>query len=68
MKLYGIFDKNNNNKLLRYSQVLQGSMIYEKYDPETKTKHLVEEFCLADIEYSEENIGKSYNISTNSFE
>lgn len=68
MKLYAIFDKNNNNKLLRYSQVPQGSTIYQKYDPITKTKHTIEEFCLPDIEYSEENIGKNYNTSTNSFE
>ena len=68
MKLYGIFDINKNYKLLRYSQVEQGSSTYKVFDYPTKTFNEVKEVCLPNIEYSEEYIGKNYNPSTDSFE
>lgn len=67
MKLYGIFDKNQNYKLLRYSQLEQVESIYEDYNRETNTYFTVHEICLPDIEYSEDNIGRTYNIETQTF-
>ena len=68
MRLYGIFDLNSNYKLLRYSQVEQGTSTYNVFDYITKTSKEVIEVCLPNIEYSEEYIGKNYNQSTDSFE
>jgi hypothetical protein len=68
MKLYGIFDQNQNYKLLRYSTDEQTSRTYQQFDYSTKTYYEVKEICLPNIEYSEDNIGKSYNQSTNTFE
>jgi hypothetical protein len=68
MRLYGIFNLNDNCKLLRYSQVEQGTSTYKVFDYITKTFKEVTELCLPNIEYSEEHIGKNYNQSTDSFE
>jgi hypothetical protein len=68
MKLFGIFDKNNNYKLLRYSTDSQNNPPYISFDINTKNSFIVEEVCIPDIDYSETNIGRHYNISTNSFE
>lgn len=67
MKLYGIFDINQNYKLLRYSQLDQEERIYEEYDRETNTPHTIHEVCLPEIDYSEDNIGRTYNIDTQAF-
>jgi len=67
MKLYGIFDENKNYKLLRYSEVEQTSRTYQNFDYPTKTFYEVKEVCLPDIEYSEEYIGKNYNLNTQQF-
>lgn len=67
MKLYGIFDINQNYKLLRYSQLEQGESTYNSYDRETNTSYIVHEVCLPEIDYSEDNIGKTYNIETQTF-
>jgi hypothetical protein len=67
MKLFGIFDKNQNYKLLRYSQVEQLESIYDNYDRQTNTTHTIHEVCLPEIEYSESSIGKTYNIETQAF-
>lgn len=67
MKLYGIFDKNQNYKLLRYSQLEQVENIHEEYDRVTNTNVLIHEICLPDIDYSEDYIGKTYNIETQTF-
>lgn len=66
-KLYGIFDKNQNYKLLRYSTDEQTGGVYKHFDYATKTYYEVEEVCLPDIEFSEEYIGKNYNLTTKSF-
>ena len=67
MKLYGIFDKNQNYKLLRYSQLEQLENTYEEYDRYTNINVEVHEVCLPDIEYSEDSIGKTYNTETQTF-
>jgi hypothetical protein len=67
MKLFGIFDKNQNYKLLRYSQVEQLESVYEEYNRQTNTTYSIHEICLANIDYSEEYIGKTYNIETQTF-
>jgi hypothetical protein len=67
MKLFGIFDKNQNYKLLRYSQLEQLESIYEDYNRQTNTLHTIHEVCLPEIEYSEDSIGKTYNIETQTF-
>jgi len=68
MKYYGIFDQNNNHKLLRYSNAPQEGRSYRVFDILSKTYSEVTEICLPDIEYSVDNIGKHYNTQTNSFE
>jgi hypothetical protein len=67
MKLFGIFDLNQNYKLLRYSQLEQIDRICSEYDRDTNTYYEVHEVCLPEIDYSEENIGKTYNIETQTF-
>jgi len=67
MKLYGIFDKNHNYKLLRYSQLEQLNREYEDYNHVTKETLNIHEVCLPEIDYSEDNIGKTYNIETGTF-
>lgn len=67
MKLYGIFDDNKNYKLLRYSEVEQTNRTYQHLDYNTKTHYEIKEICLPDIEYSEQNIGKNYDINTQTF-
>jgi len=68
MKLYGIFNLNDNNKLLRYSTDLQAERTYIWNDPVSKSELTIHEICLPDIEYSEQYIGKKYNIETGIFE
>jgi len=67
MKLYGIFNTNQNYKLLRYSQIEQGENTYDEYDRSTNTYYTIHEVCLPEIDYSEDNIGKTYNIETQTF-
>lgn len=67
MKLFGIFDKNQNYKLIRYSQLEQNENTYNEYDRSTNTTYIVHEICLPEIEYSEDSIGKTYNIETQTF-
>jgi hypothetical protein len=69
MKMFGIFDQNNNYKLLRYSNVPQEGRTYEVSSyPELPVTHTtVVEVCLPDIEYLNDNIGKYYNPDTNTF-
>lgn len=67
MKLYGIFDKNKNYKLLRYSTDPQTDYTYQAFDYNTKAYYEVKETCIPNIEYSEENINKNYDINTHTF-
>lgn len=67
MKLYGIFDTNQNYKLLRYSTQAQAEIEYQETDPTTKQTSAVHEVCLPEIEYSDDNIGKHYDTSTGTF-
>lgn len=67
MNYYGIFDQNNNYKLLRYSNAPQESRTYQVFDFPSKTYSTIIEVCLSDIEYSPENIGKNYDPNTNTF-
>lgn len=67
MKLYGIFDTNQNYKLLRYSTQEQTENEYQETDPTTKQIFTVHELCLPEIEYSDDNIGKHYNPTTGEF-
>jgi len=67
MNLYGIFDKLDNYKLLRYSTAPILESIVKYAEPLTHTYKTVHEVCLPDIEYSTDNIGKYYNIETNTF-
>lgn len=67
MKLFGIFDTNQNYKLLRYSTQAQVENEYQETDSVTKQTYTVHEVCLADIEYSDDNIGKHYNPNTGTF-
>ena len=67
MKLFGIFDKNQNYKLIRYSQLEQTERVYNEYDRSTNTSYTVHEICLPEIDYLEDNIGKTYNIETQTF-
>lgn len=68
MRLYGIFDKLDNYRLLRYSMAELEECIVNAVVPATRTYKTVHEVCLPDIEYSPENIGKRYNIDTQTFE
>lgn len=67
MKYYGIFNQNDNYKLLRYSTDEQVGSVYSYTDPVTKVLVSVNEVCLPDIEYSEDNIGKEYDTNTGLF-
>jgi hypothetical protein len=67
MKYYGIFNKNDNYKLLRYSTDEQAETSYSYTNPTTQVVVTVNEVCLPDIEYSEDNIGKKYNPNTGLF-
>ena len=65
MKLYGIFDQSY--KLLRYSTDEQNNPVYQAFNYSTKTYSQVKEICLPNIEYSEDNISKYYNLDTKTF-
>lgn len=67
MKLYGIFDQNDNYKLLRYSIEEQVGSTYNQFDYLTKTYSEVKEICLPNIEHSEKYIGKNYDPNTQQF-
>jgi len=67
MKLYGIFDYNNNYQLLRYSDCEQIDRTYSMRNSETKTFYEVKEVCIPNIDYSESYIGQYYNVLTDSF-
>ena len=67
MKLYGIFNQNDNYKLLRYSTDEQTENTYSYTDPVSKTFVTVHEVCIPDIDYSEDFIGKFYNLETQTF-
>jgi hypothetical protein len=67
MKLFGIFNKNNNYQLLRYSTYLQDECTYEKYNKDTNKFDIINEICFPDIEYSVENIGQFYDINQKTF-
>lgn len=67
MKLYGIFDTNQNYKLIRYSTQAQAEIEYQETDPTTKQTYMVHEVCLSEIEYSNDNIGKHYDPSNGTF-
>lgn len=67
MKLYGIFDTNQNYKLLRYSTQAQAENEYQETDSATKQTYIVHEVCLPEIEYSDDNINKHYDPSTGTF-
>jgi len=68
MKLYGIFDKLDGYRLLRYSTAEANESINIVVVPGTYTTKEVHEVCIPDIEYSETNLGKRYNIQTGTFE
>lgn len=68
MKYYGIFNQNDNYKLLRYSNAIQEARTYQNFDYSTKTYSTIIEICLPDIEYSIDNIGKNYNPDTKTFQ
>ena len=67
MELYGIFNKLDNYKLLRYSATEQSNKIYKVISPNTKQEEQIEEVCLPDIKYNENFIGRHYNIEINEF-
>jgi hypothetical protein len=67
MKLFGIFDKNKNYKLLRYSTYMQNESIYEKYNKTTSELDIIHEICFSDIDYSVDYIGKYYDIDNKNF-
>jgi|688.fasta_scaffold444017_2 hypothetical protein len=67
MKLFGIFDKNKNYELLRYSTNEQTEHEYQKFNPIDKTYFNVHEICYSDIEYDQTFIGKNYNPESKSF-
>jgi hypothetical protein len=67
MTYYGIFNQNDNYKLLRYSNAPQDGRIYQVFDYPTKTYTNIVEVCLPDIEYLPDNIGKFYNLETQTF-
>lgn len=61
MKLFGIFDKNKNYELLRYSTFEQTEKEYQKFNPIDKNYITVYEVCFSDIDYDESFIGKNLN-------
>lgn len=61
MKLFGIFDKNKNYELLRYSTFEQTEQEYQKFNLTDKTYVTVCEVCFPDIDYDESFIGKNLN-------
>lgn len=67
MTYYGIFDINQNYKLIRYSTQPQSERVYEEIDPVTKQSFTIHEICLPEIKYSEEYFGKTYDPSTGTF-
>jgi len=68
MKLYGIFNQNDNYKLLRYSNAPQQGNTYQVSNyPNSSGSSTVIEVCLPDIDYNTENIGKFYNATTKTF-
>lgn len=67
MTYFGIFDLNQNYKLLRYSTQEQNERIYEDTDPVTKQTLTIHEVCLPNVEYLDTNISKNYDPSTGTF-
>ena len=67
MKLFGIFDKNKNYKLIRYSNINQSNNRYNIFDTEINKVREVEEICISDIDYDLNNIGKNYDIKSKKF-
>ena len=67
MNYYGIFDQNNNYKLLRYSNAPQEGRTYQLFDFPSKTYSTIIEICLPNIAYLQDNIGKYYNSNTDTF-
>jgi len=67
MLYFGIFNTNDNYKLIRYSDIEQTSRQYLETDPVTKQSFQVNEICLPNIEYSTDHIGKHYDPNTNTF-
>jgi hypothetical protein len=67
MTYYGIFNQDDNYRLLRYSNAPQDGRTYQVFDYPTKTYSNVVEICLPDIEYSPDNIGKFYDLESQSF-
>jgi hypothetical protein len=67
MKYYGIFNQNDSYKLLRYSNAPQESRTYQEFNFPTKTYSTVVEVCLPDIDYSIDNIGKTYDPDTGTY-
>jgi hypothetical protein len=67
MKLFGIFDKNKNYELLRYSTVEQTEQEYQKFNPSDKSYTTVCEVCFSEIDYDESFIGKNLNVTDKTF-
>jgi len=67
MNLYGIFDKNKNYQLIRYSTVEQTESKYMQVDGPGLKPYEVWEVCHPNIEYSPDYIGKEYNLDTNTW-
>jgi hypothetical protein len=64
MTLYGIFDKNKNHKLLRYSTVEQVERKYMQVDGPGLQPYKIWEVCYPNIEYSTDKIGQEYDPNT----
>lgn len=67
MNYFGIFNINDNHKLLRYSTQEQVERVYDDMDSVSKQLVSVHEICLPNIPYATENIGKTYDPSTGTF-
>lgn len=67
MNVFGIFNKLENYKLLRFSNAPQETRIYQTTISENHIVVDVEEVCFPDIENNVQNIGKFYNPDTKEF-
>lgn len=59
--MYGIFDKNKNYKLLRFSNIEQTENVYMVSDGPGFIPYEVHEVCIPEIDYVVDNIGKEYD-------
>jgi hypothetical protein len=67
MKIHGIFNELDSYRLLRFSNFPQTGREYSVSNYPAPGETQIKEVCIADIDYDESKIGKTYDLNTNTF-